>query len=121
MKRARWQQIVVLREVYDRQKLNSRADAIRASVHLQDSRELRQVAWAFVFRHQRSCVHAGSNIVNTVKADRVSRLVDTVGEREAGPAERVAWKPTQQRMENRQPVGICCVTQGPRTRGSVTA
>ena len=56
-----------------------------------------------------------------MKADRVSRLVDTAGEREAGPAERVAWKRAQQRMENRQPMGICCVTQGPQTRGSVTA
>ena len=61
MKRARWQQIVVLSKEYDRQKLNSRADAIRASVHVQNSRELRQVAWAFVFRHQRSCVHAGQH------------------------------------------------------------
>lgn len=58
-KEPRWQQIVVLSGEYDRQKLNSRADTIRASVHLQNQSQIgRQTAWAFIFWHQRSCVRA---------------------------------------------------------------
>ena len=53
----------------------------------------------------------GSNIANPVKAGRVNGLVDPVGGREGGPSERVAWKRTQQRVENRQPVGIGCMNQ----------
>ena len=53
-------------------------------------------------------------------ADIKNRLVDTVGKERVGRSGRAALKHTHQHMENSQPAGICSLTQGAQTCGSVT-
>ena len=48
-------------------------------------------------------------------ADIKNRLVDTVGKVRVGWSGRAALKHTHQHMENRQPLGICSLTQGAQT------
>lgn len=47
-------------------------------------------------------------------------LVDTVGEGGRGRIEGVTWKHTHYHVENREPVGRCCMLQGAQTHCSGT-